>query len=241
MTNAPQIILTVLNNQVPSYLPKDKPAQPDAGKQAIISKKAQALIGKYNYVINELCRSDKWVENRAHIDGRNKVYGGRYQLSASCAFLFESNPKTFTLQLVLADKTYEPTKLQIVVKDPLLTKMLNDAPFSVYIPLQLLESKSPKDFITAIDTLIKTTLEQVETLTNGHFDANKHTCVDVAGFSTRIEMLRDKVLPESETKPRDAEIVGISLDTDMPVIYISYKTDEGTGITAVLASTQTDD
>lgn len=238
MTHYSKIILTVLNDQVLSYLPKDKPAQPDAGKQAIISKKAQKLIGKYNYVINELCTSDEWVENRAHIDGRNKVYDGKYQLSASCAYVFDTNPKTFTLQLILDDKTYEPTQLQIVVKNPLLTEMLLGRPFSIYIPLNLLERDPPKEIISAINTLTKATLEQVETLTSGRSDIKNNIPVNVAGFKARMESLKSEVLPPSATGARDTEIIGVSLDTDLPTLYISYKTDDGTGVTAVPASTQ---
>ena len=240
MTHYSQIVLTVLSNQVLAYLPKDKPAQPDAGKQVVISKEAQKLIGKYNYVIDELCRSDEWVENRAHIDGRNKIYDGKYQLSASCAYLFENNPKTFTLQLLLADKTYEPTQLQIVVKNPLLTAMLNGAPFSVYIPLHLLERNPPKEIINAINTLVSSTLMQIETLTHCQFNGKNHARVEVAGFKAKMEAIKDDALPPSAIGAREVEIISLSLDTDLPIIYISYKTDEGTGVTELPTLTQTE-
>lgn len=224
--------LTLLACHMPAYEPKDTPTAPDAGEKVDIGATSQAIFDKYHALIEQLCESGYWTQNRAHLNNYFRVCGGRYQLSASCTYMGGGRLKMFTVKLLLDLETLNPVSLMLAFRTP-----------------TLLSCGEPYDVTISIDTLMNediiTVTDMVSTLTIGILEKYKASMVDGLAASDdkvnerffevekrgyKLAQLERAVTKKIGATATNAKVIGFGLDNLYPTLFASYETDAGTGV-----------
>lgn len=224
--------LKLLACHMPAYEPECNPVASDAGEMVNISTTTQAILTKYHAVIEMLCQSGYWTENRAHLKNHFRVCGGRYQLSASCTYMGGGRLKMFTVRLLLDLETLTPVSLMLAFRTP-----------------TLLSCGEPYDVTISIDTLMNediiTVTDMVSTLTIGILEKYKASMVDGLAASDdkvnerffevekreyKLAQLERAVTKKIGATATNAKVIGFGIDNLYPTLFASYETDAGTGV-----------
>lgn len=228
--------ITELNYIHHSYLPVDKSAQ-DAGKQVEVSAYTQHIINNFNNLIKEMVKKPAWIENRAHSQGEFKVICGEYQVSASVCYITKREPRVFTLKLVLdRENAYTPIKLIIDIRNPALPPTIEN--FEYNVGIENLEILTPSDAANKIFNLvldmIKTLDAKIANKTGLKFNKNDKREMDIASYNFDLDFIKKRFMPYPHNELSAVKIAGWSLDTQLPLLYVSYQTDKGDGIHEIM-------
>ena len=217
---------------MPAYEPECNPAASDAGEMVNISTTTQAILTKYHALIEMLCQSGYWTENRAHLKNHFRVCGGRYQLSASCTYMGGGRLKMFTVRLLLDLETLTPVSLALAFRTPTLLNC--GEPYDVTIAIDTLMNEDTFTVVDMISTLTIGILEKykasmIEGLDGSEIEAHE-SFFEVENRNYKLAQLERAVTKKLSMTATNAKVVGFGLDNLYPTVFASYETDAGTGV-----------
>ena len=213
--------LLILNNLIPAhYEANNRPVYPNAGVLQMMSDNNAKVFEAYNNLIDELVSDEEWIENRVHIDGRNKVYNGKYQLSASTVYILDDTTKSITVELKLNPKNNKPKALLLSYGN----RAGNTDAHTVNIELATLEQLSAKDMKAFINAGVEDLLARIvpENM------ACRVMVLDPQFF--HINHIKDKFLSRKIGAVANPEIIGFGVDNRNPLMFVGYEQDGETGI-----------
>lgn len=224
--------LKLLDCHIPAYKPQSNPVATDAGEMINISATNQAILKKYHTVIEMLCQSGYWTENRAHLKNRFRVCGGRYQLSASCAYMGGGRLKMFTVRLLLDLETLAPVSLMLAFRTP--TLLSGGEPYDVTISIDTLMNEDTFTIVDMISTLTIGILEKYKASMTEGLDGSvseaHESFFEVEGREYKLYQLERAVTKKLGVTATNAKVIGFGLDNLYPTLFASYETGNGTGI-----------
>ena len=226
--------VTELSHIPHAYLPQDKVEQTDAGKKVGVSLYTKNIMNKFNLFVKEIAKLPVWIENRAHSNGAFTVVDGQYQVSASCCYVTKDEPRIFTVKLYLDKQNeYEPTKFIIDIRNPTLPAPIE--PFEYNVGIEYLEINTPTHNAKIVHDLVLRMIESLDlkvaakTGTTLHADDAKEMII--ADYDFDLDFIKRRLMPFAADEMSNLELVGCSADDgETPLLYVSYTTNEGTGI-----------
>lgn len=216
--------LLLLNNQIPAhYQPNERPANANAGVLFNISDNSAAIFEAFNNLVDELAEDEEWVENRAHIDGRNKVHDGRYQLSASTVYILEDTTKSVTVELKLNPKNYKAKELLLSYGN----RAGDPEAHTAVIEIDTLLIQPTKAMKAIIEASVGDLLARI----TPKGTACRVMVLDPKFFD--INHIQAKCLPNRLGVVSNPEIIGFGADNRNPMAFVGYKQHGITGVAEI--------